>query len=148
MILYPLWIIALLWMVSSSLIQRRARYVSRMRRPTGIQEVAGSIFGSGTISRRDWSWNNVYGHSLRTADSTRTIVSYWRKYGHLVLVNRLRRLPRNSVYRLTGRARNVLNSFEEPYNNKRINQIFNSGSFLQNKCNKINISSNTIQGTA
>ena len=31
------------------------------------------------------------------------IVSYWRKYGHLVLVNRLGSLPSNSVVRLTDR---------------------------------------------
>ena len=36
-------------------------------------------------------------------DSRRAVVSYWRKYVHLVLVNRLGglSLPRNSVVRLT-----------------------------------------------
>ena len=85
-----------------------------MHRPTGIQEVAGSILGSGTIFRRDLVTNNFYSHSLPTADSSRAVVSYWRKYGHLVLVNCLGSLPRNSVDRLTDRARNDLNSVEEP----------------------------------
>ena len=30
----------------------------------------------------DWSWNNVYGHSTPTADSSRTVVSYWLKDEH------------------------------------------------------------------
>ena len=39
------------------------------------------------------------------ADSRRTVVSYWRKYVHEVLVNRLGglSLPRKSVVRLTDR---------------------------------------------
>ena len=48
-----------------------------------------------------WSWNNFYGHSRPTADSSRTVVSYWQKNVHLALVNRLGSLPRNSVVRLT-----------------------------------------------
>ena len=50
-----------------------------------------------------WSWNNFYGHSVPTSDSSRAVVSYCRKYGHLVLVNSLGSLPRNSVDRLTDR---------------------------------------------
>ena len=40
---------------------------------------------------------------LSTADSRSTVVSYWRKYVHLALVNNLGSLsqPRNSVSRLT-----------------------------------------------
>ena len=40
-----------------------------------------------------------------SADSRRAVVSYWRKYVHEVLVNRLGglSLPRNSVVRLTDR---------------------------------------------
>ena len=30
------------------------------------------------------SWNNFYDHSLPTADSRSAVVSYWRKYGHLI----------------------------------------------------------------
>ena len=61
-----------------------------------------------------WSWNNFSGHSLPAADSSRAVVSYWRKYGHLVLINRFGSLPRNSVDRLTDHAWNDLNSVEEP----------------------------------
>ena len=46
--------------------------------------------------------------------SSGAVVSYWRKYGYLILVNRLGRLPRNSVVWLSDRARNDLNSVEEP----------------------------------
>ena len=73
-----------------------------------------------------WPWPNFQGHSFMTeiatvdwfgrwgtsvfsentaifsasADSSRavTVVSYWRKYGHFVLVNHLGSLPRNSVH--------------------------------------------------
>ena len=34
-----------------------------------------------------------YGHSVPAADSGRAVVSYWRKYQHLVLVNHLGSLP-------------------------------------------------------
>ena len=86
-----------------------------MCRPTGIQEVAGLILGSCTNFRSDLVVKyNCYGHSLPTADSSRPVVNYWRKYGHLVLVNPLGSLPRNSVDRFTDRDRNDLNSVEEP----------------------------------
>ena len=39
--------------------------------------------------------------SLPTADSSRAVVSYRRKDVHLVLVNRFRSLPRNSVVKLS-----------------------------------------------
>ena len=61
-------------------------------RPPGMRTVSGPA----TFFRGDWSWNNFYGHSLPTADWSRTVVRYWG----LVLVNRLGRLPRNSVVRL------------------------------------------------
>ena len=83
-----------------------------MRRPTGVQEAAGSILGPAASFVEIWTRNNFYGHSLPTADSSRAVVSYWRKYGHLVQVNRLGSLSRNSVDRLTDRARNDLNSVE------------------------------------
>ena len=38
---------------SSYIIRSRARKVNRMRRPTGIKDVKGSILGHGTIYRRD-----------------------------------------------------------------------------------------------
>ena len=37
------------------------------------------------------------------ADSSRVVISYWRKEVHLTLVGRLGSLPRNSVVRLTER---------------------------------------------
>ena len=55
--------------------------------------------GSGHIAFLEiLSWNDFYGNSLPTADSSRAVASYWWKYGHLVLlVNRLGSLSRNSV---------------------------------------------------
>ena len=52
--------------------------------------------------------------SLPSADSRRAIASYWRNNGHLVLVNWIGGLPRNSVARLTDRARNDLKCVEGP----------------------------------
>ena len=40
---------------------------------------------------------------LPTADSSRAVVNYWRKYGHYALVNRSGNLPRSSVDMLTNR---------------------------------------------
>ena len=44
-------------------------------------------------------------YTAPSADSRRAVVSYWRKYVHIVLVNRLGglSLPRKSVVRLTDR---------------------------------------------
>ena len=47
--------------------------------------------------------NNFYSHSLPTADSRRAVVSYRRNDVHLVLVNRLGSLSRNSVAGVTNR---------------------------------------------
>ena len=47
---------------------------------TGDQEVAGSsLIGSATFFHRDWSWNILYGYSLPSADSRRSLVSFWQK---------------------------------------------------------------------
>ena len=35
-----------------------------------------------TFVRGDWSWNIFYNHSLPSADSRRTVVSFWRKNVH------------------------------------------------------------------
>ena len=35
-----------------------------------------------TFFRGDWSWNIFYGHSLPSADSTRAVVTFWRKNVH------------------------------------------------------------------
>ena len=59
--------------------------------------------GPATFFRGDWSWNHFYGHSFPCVDSSRALVNYWRNDVHLVLVNRLGRLPRNSVVRFTDR---------------------------------------------
>ena len=57
--------------------------------------------GPATFFCGDWSWNHFYGHFLPTADSSRAVVIYWWKDVHLVLVNHLGSLPRNSVVRFT-----------------------------------------------
>ena len=48
---------------------------------------------------------NAHTLAFSTADSRRAVVSYWQKYVHEVLVNRLGglSLPRKSVVRLTDR---------------------------------------------
>ena len=56
--------------------------------------------GVATFFRGDWSWNHFYGHSFPSADSSRAVVNYWQKNVHLVLVNHLGSLPRNSELRL------------------------------------------------
>ena len=37
---------------------------------------------SATFFRGDWSWNTFYGHSLPSADSRRTVLSFWWKNVH------------------------------------------------------------------
>ena len=59
--------------------------------------------GPATFFRGHWSCNHFYAHSFPFADSSRAVVNYWPKDVHLVLVNRLGSLPRNSVVRLTDR---------------------------------------------
>ena len=72
-------------------------------RPTCSQEVLDLILRSGTILSLRLIMEFLYGHSLPSAVSRRAAVSYWRKNGHQVLVNRLvgLSLPRKSVVRLT-----------------------------------------------
>ena len=59
------------------------------------------------ISQRFWVRYPVWPHTFvsPSAESRGAVVSYWRKYVHEVLVNRLGglSLPRKSVIRLTGR---------------------------------------------
>ena len=38
--------------------------------------------GLATVFHGDWSWNHFYGHSLRAADSSRTVVSFCWKDAH------------------------------------------------------------------
>ena len=71
------------------------------------------------------SRNNFYGNSLPTADPSWAVVScYWRKYGHLVLVNGLGSLPRNSVDRLADLLDMTLIVLTGPYNFKQNKQNF------------------------
>ena len=59
-----------------------------------------------------------------SAFSRRAVVSYWRKYGHEVLVNRLGglSLPRKSVVRLTDRPDMTLDVYRgRKTTNKQIN---------------------------
>ena len=59
------------------------------------------------VSQRSWVRYPVWPHTFvsPSADSRRAVVSYWRKYVHEVLVNRLGglSLPRKSMVRLTDR---------------------------------------------
>ena len=59
------------------------------------------------ISQGSWVRYPVWQHTFvsPSADSRGAVVSYWRKYVHEVLVNRLGglSLPRKSVVRLTDR---------------------------------------------
>ena len=68
--------------------------------------VAQSV-GIRLISRGSWVRYPVWPHTFvsPSAFSRRAVVSYWRKYVHEVLVNRLGglSLPRKSVVRLTDR---------------------------------------------
>ena len=63
--------------------------------------------GTRLASQRSWVWYPVWQHTFvsPSADSRGAVVSYWLKYVHEVLVNRLRglSLPRKSVIRLTDR---------------------------------------------
>ena len=68
--------------------------------------VAQSV-GHPTLSQGSWVRYLVWQHTFvsPSAFSRRAVVSYWRKYVHEVLVNRLGglSLPRKSVFRLTDR---------------------------------------------
>ena len=68
--------------------------------------VAQSV-GHLTLSQGSWVRYPVWQHTFVSpaAFSRRAVVSYWRKYVHEVLVNRLGglSLPRKSVVRLTDR---------------------------------------------
>ena len=61
----------------------------------------GREFDPGPVSyfRGDWSWNNFYGHSPPSAESSRrVVVSYKWKYVHEVLVNCLFKLAQEKVW--------------------------------------------------
>ena len=72
--------------------------------PMSPGRVAQSV---GHLTRKSWVRYPVWQYTFvsPSAFSRRAVVSYWRKYVHEVLVNRLGglSLPRKSVVRLTGR---------------------------------------------
>ena len=59
----------------------------------------------GHLTRKSGVQGSISGLATPSAFSRRTVVSYWRKYVHELLVNRLGglSLPRKSVVRLTDR---------------------------------------------
>ena len=73
------------------------------------------VQGTPLISRGSWVRYPVWPHTFvsPSAFSRRAVVSYWRKYVHEVLVNRLGglSLPRKSVVRLTDRPDMTLNVY-------------------------------------
>ena len=73
---------------------RVAQSVGHLTRKSGVL---------GSISTYHMKWQHTF--VSRSAFSRRAVVSYWRKYVHEVLVNRLGGLspPRKSVVRLTDR---------------------------------------------
>ena len=67
-------------------------------------------------------------------DPRRAVVSYWRKYVHEVLVNRLggQSLPRKSVVRLTDRPDMTLDVYldvKQQYNNNTTSSVGESSKF-------------------
>ena len=80
-------------------------YCSRCQRPG---RVAKSV---GHLTRKSEVLGSIPG--LATTDSRRAVVSYWRKYVHEILVNRLGglSLPRKSVVRLTDRPDMTLDAY-------------------------------------
>ena len=72
-----------------------------MKMDCGRSQVPSS--STATSFRGDWLWNHFYSHSFHSADSSRAVVNYWQNDVCLVLVNRLKNMPRNSVVRLTDR---------------------------------------------
>ena len=60
----------------------------------------GSILGSGNILSWILVMESFLWPCFPSADSSRAVVNYWRKDVHIVLVNCLGSLPRNSVFKL------------------------------------------------
>ena len=85
-------VVAHVMIILSLMNKAGARYVSQIRLVFMRSQVRSS--GPAPSFVEIWSWNHFSGNSLPTADSSRPVVSYWQKYGHSVLVNRLGSLPR------------------------------------------------------
>ena len=90
--------ICILGFLFKTVLGRPAQVAQSNAHPPGMRMVAGLILRSSNIV----SWRFLW-HSLPTSDSSRAVVSYWRKDVHLVLVNRLGSLTRISVVTLTDR---------------------------------------------
>ena len=87
----------------------------------------------GRLTHKSGSWVRypVWQHTFvsPSAFSRRAVVSYWRKYVHEVLVNRLGclSLPRKSVIRLTDRpdmTLDVYRGLKQQYNNNNRTSIY------------------------
>ena len=107
-----------------------------------------SAFGARSLSSISYRQKKIplvhvlrrYEHTFvsPSAFSRRTVVSYWRKYVHEVLVNHLGglSLPRKSVVRLTDRPDMTLDVYsgrKTTYNNNN-----NEDMSIKNKCVQIN----------
>ena len=80
---------------------KNIRHFQRMCRPGHVVQSVGHL------TRKSGDLGSVWQHTFLSpsAFSRRAVVSYWRKYVHEVLVNRLGglSLPRKSVVKLTDR---------------------------------------------
>ena len=77
--------------------------------------------------RGDWSWTNLYGHSLSSADTRMFVVSYKWKYAHEVLVN----CTGTSVVRWTDRLdMTIAIDWDVRHQTKQTNKTKNSASSL------------------
>ena len=80
------------------------------------------------VSQGSWVRYPVWQHTFvsPSAFSRRAVVSYWRKYVHEVLVNRLGglSLPRKSVVRLTDRPDMTLDVYRGRKTTKQTNKTF------------------------
>ena len=95
----------------------------------GIWIYVAVLKGTRLISRGSWVRYPVWPHTFvsPSAFSRRAVVSYWRKYVHEVLVNRLGglSLPRKSVVRLTDRPDMTLDVYRgrKTTNQQRANKL-------------------------
>ena len=88
-----------------------------------------TCMGTGLISQGSWVRYPVWQHTFvsPSAFSRRAVVSYWRKYVHEVLVNRLGglSLPRKSVIRLIDRPDMTLDVYRGCKNTIQQQRHFN-----------------------
>ena len=81
------------------------------------RSAVGRALGLPELSQMSWVRFPVWPHTFisPSADSRGAVVSYWRKYVHEVLVNRLGglSLPRKSVVRITGCPDMTLDVYRE-----------------------------------